>query len=82
MITGIDGGIIDTNQAFTRITGYSHDEVRGKTTPAQFWPAIRRVLSRYVGSVCPRRGSGRVKSGTNVKWRALCGHTDHQRSAR
>ncbi|WP_422901074.1 diguanylate cyclase domain-containing protein [Propionivibrio sp.] len=30
MITAADGSIIDTNEAFTRITGYSRDEVRGK----------------------------------------------------
>lgn len=30
MITAVDGSIIDTNEAFTRITGYSRDEVRGK----------------------------------------------------
>lgn len=30
MITAVDGSIIDTNEAFSRITGYSRDEVRGK----------------------------------------------------
>jgi len=30
LITAADGSIIDTNQAFSRITGYSGDEVRGK----------------------------------------------------
>ncbi|MCF7995496.1 MAG: diguanylate cyclase [Chromatiaceae bacterium] len=30
MITKADGSIIDTNEAFTRITGYSRDEVHGK----------------------------------------------------
>jgi diguanylate cyclase (GGDEF)-like protein/PAS domain S-box-containing protein len=30
MITAVDGSIIDINEAFTHITGYSRDEVRGK----------------------------------------------------
>jgi diguanylate cyclase (GGDEF)-like protein/PAS domain S-box-containing protein len=30
MITGVDGAIIDVNDTFTQITGYSHDEVLGQ----------------------------------------------------
>lgn len=30
LITKVDGSIVDVNEAFTRITGYSHDEVIGR----------------------------------------------------
>ena len=40
MITERDGTIIDVNDAFTRITGYSRDEVWGKTRASSI-PAVR-----------------------------------------
>lgn len=71
MITGIDGSIIDTNQAFTRITGYSHDEVRGKNPrllnsgrqSAEFYRAMWKRLStegEWQGEIWNQRKNGEL----------------------
>lgn len=69
MITEADGGIIDTNEAFTRITGYSRDEVRGKNPrllnsgrqSAEFYRAMWKCLAtdgEWQGEIWNQRKNG------------------------
>lgn len=69
MITEANGGIIDTNEAFTRITGYSRDEVRGKNPrllnsgrqSAEFYRAMWKRLAtdgEWQGEIWNQRKNG------------------------
>ncbi len=69
MITEADGGIIDTNEAFTHITGYSRDEVRGKNPrllnsgrqSAEFYRAMWKHLAtdgEWQGEIWNQRKNG------------------------
>jgi diguanylate cyclase (GGDEF)-like protein/PAS domain S-box-containing protein len=69
IITAVDGSIIDTNEAFTRITGYSRDEVRGKNPrilnsgrqSAEFYSTMWKQLStdgQWQGEIWNRRKNG------------------------
>jgi len=71
MITAVDGSIIDTNEAFTRITGYSRDEVRGKNPrllnsgrqSAEFYRTLWQRLAtddEWQGEIWNRRKNGEV----------------------
>jgi diguanylate cyclase (GGDEF)-like protein/PAS domain S-box-containing protein len=69
MITEANGGIMDTNEAFTRITGYSRDEVRGKNPrllnsgrhSAEFYRAMWQRLAEdgeWQGEIWNQRKNG------------------------
>lgn len=69
IITEADGDIIDTNEAFTRITGYSRDEVRGKNPrllnsgrqSAEFYNAMWQRLAtdgEWKGEIWNKRKNG------------------------
>jgi diguanylate cyclase (GGDEF)-like protein/PAS domain S-box-containing protein len=71
MITKSDGAIIDVNEAFSRITGYSRDEVLGKDPrilssgrqDKAFYTVLWRGLieqGHWVGEVWNRRKDGEV----------------------
>ena len=71
MITGANADIMDVNEAFTRITGYSRDEVLGKNPhilssgrhDAAFFAAMWRSLSEqgyWSNEIWNRRKSGEV----------------------
>lgn len=71
MITGIDGTIIDINEAFSRLTGYSRAEVLGKNPrilksgrqDQAFYAAMWQELieaGHWYGEVWNRRKSGEV----------------------
>ena len=71
MITAANNTIIDTNQAFSRITGYSAEEVRGRNPqmlgagrqPAEFFAALWRRLAvdgEWQGEFWNRRKNGEV----------------------
>ncbi|MEQ1601648.1 MAG: EAL domain-containing protein [Methylophilaceae bacterium] len=71
MITAADGTIMDVNEAFSRITGYSHDEVIGCNPrlfnsgqhSKEFYSAIwRDLLSKghWYGEIWNRRKNGLV----------------------
>lgn len=71
MITDPDGTIIDVNQAFTRITGYHHDEVLGKNPrllssgrqSKDYYAALWRGLieqGHWYSEVWNRRKNGEV----------------------
>lgn len=71
MITGSNGIIIDVNEAFTRITGYSHAEAVGQNPrllssgrqDAQFYKAMWSALTEqghWSGEVWNRRKNGEV----------------------
>lgn len=71
MITAVDGSIIDTNEAFTRITGYSRDEVRGKNPrllnsgrqSAEFYRAMwQRIVTEgeWHGEIWNQRKNGDI----------------------
>jgi len=69
MITGADQSIIAVNQAFTRITGYSEDEVKGREPKMlqsgrhdddyyrRMWAAIQ-ASGRWQGEIWNRRKDG------------------------
>ncbi|MFZ4535289.1 diguanylate cyclase domain-containing protein [Propionivibrio sp.] len=71
LITSADGTIIDVNEAFTRITGYSRDEVLGRNPrllssghhDREFYATMWRSLienGHWYGEVWNRRKSGEV----------------------
>jgi diguanylate cyclase (GGDEF)-like protein/PAS domain S-box-containing protein len=71
MITAADGTIIDVNEAFTLITGYSHEEVLGYTPrilksgrhDQEFYATLWRNLvekGHWYGEVWNRRKNGEV----------------------
>ncbi|MBI2748448.1 MAG: EAL domain-containing protein [Burkholderiales bacterium] len=71
VITAADGGIIDINQAFTRITGYARDEVLGKNPRIlnsgrqgdDYYAAMWRELQEnghWFGELWNRRKNGEV----------------------
>ncbi|MEO8170458.1 MAG: diguanylate cyclase, partial [Oxalobacteraceae bacterium] len=71
MITAVDGTIIDVNDAFSRITGYNHDDLLGKTPRAlnsgrqgkEFYAKLWGDLKdkgHWYGEVWNRRKSGEV----------------------
>ena len=71
MITAANGAIVDTNDAFTRITGYARAEVLGKTPrllasgrhDAAFYAGMSQALSEtgyWYGEIWNRRKSGEV----------------------
>ena len=50
-VYGIEGKVIYVNQAFTRIFGWSREEVMGKTidyVPAENWPETLRVIDKVL----------------------------------
>lgn len=71
MITSADGTIIDVNEAFSRITGYNHDELLGKNPRtlnsgrqgkefyAKLWGDLKDK-GHWYGEVWNRRKSGEV----------------------
>ena len=71
MITSLDGSIVEVNQAFTQITGYSAEEVVGKTPSlfksgrhdalfyAEMWKCIERG-DVWQGEIWNQRKSGTV----------------------
>ena len=74
MITAADGTIIDTNEAFNRITGYPRDEVLGQNPrllrsgrhDAGFYAAMWRALAEkghWYGEVWNRRKNGEIFAG-------------------
>ena len=74
MITAADGAILDVNEAFSRITGYSHDEVLGRNprllrSPRQddaFFVTMWRDLSQlgyWFGEIWNQRKNGEVYAG-------------------
>ncbi|MDE2419435.1 MAG: EAL domain-containing protein [Burkholderiales bacterium] len=69
LITDVDGNILEVNEAFTRITGYSLEEVIGKNPrilksdlqPAEFYIEMWRVLAQvghWSGELWNRRRDG------------------------
>ncbi|MBK1640560.1 hypothetical protein CKO12_01430 [Chromatium okenii] len=69
MVTTPDGTIVDVNDAFTRITGYPHDEVIGCNPrllksghqPTEFYAAMWRTLieeGQWIGELWNRRKDG------------------------
>ena len=71
MITSADGAIVDVNEAFTRITGYSRDDVLGHNPrmlssgrqSADFYAALWQDLMEqgfWYGEIWNRRKSGEV----------------------
>jgi len=71
MITSVDGVIMDVNEAFTRITGYSREEALGRNPrllssgrqKKEFYSAMWRELSKHghwYGEVWNRNKSGEV----------------------
>ncbi len=71
MITDADGTIIDVNDTFTRITGYSREEALGQNPrilnsgrqPPEYYTTMWRVLletGQWSGEVWNRRKSGEV----------------------
>ena len=71
MITGADGTIIDVNAAFSRITGYSHDDLLGKNPRSlssgrqgkEFYAKLWADLTdkgHWYGEVWNRRKTGEV----------------------
>jgi diguanylate cyclase (GGDEF)-like protein/PAS domain S-box-containing protein len=71
MVTTADGTIVDVNEAFSRITGYHHDEVIGRNprllkshrqTP-EFYVAMWRTLieeGQWIGEIWNRRKNGEI----------------------
>ncbi len=69
IITTVDGNIVDVNDAFTKIYGYSHEESIGKSTAlvqsrhstqefyAQMWDSLQRY-DRWKGEIINRRKDG------------------------
>jgi diguanylate cyclase (GGDEF)-like protein/PAS domain S-box-containing protein len=90
LITAADGSIIDTNQAFSRITGYCADEVRGKNPrilnsgrhPRGFYTHLWSSLianGEWTGEVWNRRKDGSLCAAmqTISAVRDELGHTAH-----
>ena len=90
MITAADGAIIDVNEAFTRITGYSRDDVLGRNPRilssgrqgAEFYATMWRGLlehGHWYGEIWNRRKNGEVYAGMQTI-SAVCneqGNTHH-----
>ncbi len=90
MITEPDGTIIDVNAAFSRITGYSHDEIMGKTPCllrsgrqdqayyAAMWEALL-TQGYWYGEIWNRRKNGEVyaEMQTISAVRDAQGHVKH-----
>jgi diguanylate cyclase (GGDEF)-like protein/PAS domain S-box-containing protein len=71
LITDADGKIVEVNEAFTRITGYSHEEVIGRDTrilksgqhEKKFYSAMWRDLlkkGQWYGEMWNKRKSGEI----------------------
>ena len=71
LVTAPDGSIVDANEAFTRITGYTRDEAIGRNPnmlrsgrqPAEFYETMWRQLAEdghWTGEIWNRRKNGEV----------------------
>ena len=87
MITDAQGTILQVNPAFTRLTGYSAEEVLGKTPrilssgthDRSFYQAMWQSLSQqgvWQGEICNRRKDG----DTYVEWLTIIEIKDKQDS--
>jgi diguanylate cyclase (GGDEF)-like protein/PAS domain S-box-containing protein len=74
IITDVLGNIIDANQSFTNITGYTHDEILGKNPKIlqsgyhdnEFYDELWQTLKRqryWQGEVWNRRKNGEIYAG-------------------
>jgi PAS domain S-box-containing protein len=63
LLTSLEGGtIIDVNESFSDITGYSHDEAVGRTTvDVGIWPSQEERRARLAGLLAAQGGSQRLE---------------------
>ncbi len=69
LITDADGGILDVNEAFTRITGYTREEVLGKNPRLLELgpPAKEEFYADLWAQLKAERDNGPVRSGIAAK---------------
>jgi diguanylate cyclase (GGDEF)-like protein/PAS domain S-box-containing protein len=89
VITDADGRILDVNSAFSRITGYSREEILGENIRVlqsgrhdaafyqQFWEAIRDK-GTWQGEIWDRKKNGEV----HPKWLSVSAVTENGRVSR